>query len=308
MPLVLAVDDDEATRKLTVRWLNNAKLATIEANTGEGALALAAENADEIDVVVLDVMMPGIDGFETALRLQSNPLTAHIPIVLLTAHATAETDILRGVESGAVDHVAKPYSGPVLVAKVRAMAQRTQAARDLRSQLRVAEENATIDPLTRLYNRRHFDQRLREAIAHTTRHHEPLGLVMLDLDRFKTINDTFGHVGGDRVLVHVADVIRSVIRVNDSAFRYGGEELVLILRGDATSAARASERLREALAAKPVRLGDTDRVITFSAGVAAASTENGFRVENLVARADEALYRAKNEGRDRTVLEATQSG
>jgi diguanylate cyclase (GGDEF)-like protein len=300
---VLAVDDDAAARKLIANWLTKSELQCLEASSGESALEIAERHAESLDAIVLDVSMPGIDGFETIARLKANLRTAHIPIVIVTAHATGEQDIVRGVETGAVDHVTKPFSGPVLVAKVRAMAERTQAERQLRSKLASAEQNACSDALTRLYNRRHFEERLREASAHCLRHREPLAVVVVDLDHFKSINDTHGHDSGDRVLVHVADIMRSVFRAEDTVFRYGGEEFVLLLRCDARNAARATERLRQALRATAIRLAGEDRVVTFSAGIAAAAEANGFRVEDLVARADEALYRAKRAGRDRTALE-----
>ena len=303
----LIIDDDDATRALVARWLSNGGFETLQASSGERGLELARENAATIDVVVLDVMMPGIDGFETLKRLKSDASTALLPVVLLTAHANADLDVVRGVEGGAIDHVSKPFSGPVLTAKVRALASRMVAERELRMQLRSAEENAASDALTKLYNRRQLDMRLREATAHASRHREPLAVAVLDLDHFKSINDTYGHDSGDRVLVHFAELLRRGMRTSETAYRYGGEEFVLLLRGDAAAAVRAVERLRAALAAAPIRLGDAERTITFSAGVASASGENGFDTSDIVGRADAALYRAKRAGRDRTEVEAPRS-
>ena len=302
---VLVVDDDAALRTLTARWLTKSKMEVIEAATGEAAVAALAAEPDRIDAVVLDVMLPGIDGFQTLERIRALPAGAHVPVVLLTAHATGDKDVVRGIEAGAFDHLTKPFSGPVLVAKVRLLCERGRGERELRRQLFSAEKTATIDVLTGLANRRNFEARLREEAANAKRRSEPFSLVLLDLDHFKSINDTFGHDDGDRVLVHFADVLRDSLRAEDAAFRYGGEEFILLFRGcTAESAVIAVDRIRAALAARPIELGDAgeSRHVTFSAGVAAATAEEAFEGDKLVARADEALYRAKRGGRDRVEL------
>lgn len=300
---MLVVDDDASLRMLTTRWLKNAKLHCLEAADGAEAIRVATANASVIDAIVLDVMMPGLDGFETLRRLKANDTTASLPVVLLTAHATGDREIVEGVEGGAVDHLVKPFSGPVLVAKVRAIVERSRTERELRSKLRHAEENATIDPLTGLGNRRHFEARLREESAHAKRHGDPFALVLVDIDHFKSVNDTFGHEEGDRVLVHFADAIRSILRADDAAFRYGGEEFVLMLRAcTRDNGGFAAERLRAALRRTPIVLGESreERFVTFSAGVAAPAGD--FSTDDIVARADAALYRAKRAGRDRIEL------
>jgi two-component system cell cycle response regulator len=303
---VLVVDDDDALREMVVLWLTKAGLLCLQASTGDEAITQVQAMRGSIDAVVCDVMMPGrLDGFEVVRWIRRNEET--VPVVLLTAHATSELDVVRGVETGAVDHLAKPFSGPVLVAKVRAMCERTRRERALRMRLRFAEENATVDPLTGLYNRRHFEQRLQAEITHARRHRRPLGVVLFDLDHFKSVNDTFGHEEGDRVLCLVADASRSVLRADDAAFRHGGEEFVLLLRAcDEASGAHVARRLMDELRARPVKLGarGESRVITLSAGIAAAEPSNLFAFDELMSRADAALYRAKREGRDRVARES----
>jgi two-component system, cell cycle response regulator len=302
---VLVVDDDDALRTLTSRWLTKSKMDVIEAASGEAAIAALTAEHERIDAVVLDVMLPGIDGFQTLERIRALPAGSQVPVVLLTAHATGDKDVVRGIEAGAFDHLSKPFSGPVLVAKVRRLCERGRGERELRRQLFSAEKTATIDVLTGLANRRNFEARLREETANAKRRSEPFSLVLLDLDHFKSINDTFGHDDGDRVLVHFAQVLRDSLRAEDAAFRYGGEEFVLLFRGcTGESAVLAVDRIRATLAAMPIELGDKDepRHITFSAGVAAATAEQGFEADKLVVRADEALYRAKRSGRNRVEL------
>jgi diguanylate cyclase (GGDEF)-like protein len=303
--LVLVVDDDTAVRGLIRTWLHKSGIHCIEASSGEQALAIIASGA-VIDAIVLDVMMPGIDGISVAQRLSEEPVTAQIPILMLTAQATSDADVIASAEAGAIDHLAKPFSGPVLVAKVRSAAARGREARVVRTRLQFAEAHAAIDGLTGLYNRREFDLQVRKEAAYAIRHARPFALLLFDLDHFKAVNDTFGHEQGDRVLVHVADAIREVLRREDSAFRYGGEEFAALLRMcGVDDAQRMAERLSTWLKKHPIRLKAADgteevRVITFSGGVATADATNEFRVHDLVTRADAALYQAKREGRDAT--------
>jgi two-component system cell cycle response regulator len=300
---VLVVDDDDDMRFLVRNCLTRAELPVLEASSGEQAVELASAHADSIDAIVLDVMMSGMDGFEVVRRLQRNPRTALIPVLMMTGKATQESDIVRGVETGAIDYLAKPVPLQVMLAKLRAACARTRDERRLRAQLSRAEQTAMIDPLTGLYNRWYLETRIREETAHALRHDEPFALVLLDLDHFKSVNDTFGHAEGDRVLVHFANAVRSILRRDDVAFRYGGEEFILLLRAcDAAHARRVTERLREQLEESPITLGGAPRVVTFSAGVAVADASTTYASGDIVVRADVALYRAKRGGRNRIEL------
>jgi diguanylate cyclase (GGDEF)-like protein len=311
--VVIVVDDDASLRRLVVAWLHSAGLATLEAETGEAALALAAANLDRVDAMVLDVMLPAMNGYEVLVRMQRNPATDMVPVVLLSAEATADVDIVHGMDTGAVDYLRKPFSGPVLVSKVRAACHRSQCERRMRHQLASAESDATMDALTKLHNRRHFDIRLAHESAEAVLHSQCYSLLIIDLDHFKAVNDTFGHKEGDRVLSHVAGVIKrvaaavkQVARSTDTAFRYGGEEFAILLTGcDEQDAIGAGERIAESLRDNPIRLGDTARVITFSGGVASAHERNGFNGQCVVERADAALYRAKSCGRNRVLGESS---
>ncbi len=302
---VLVVDDDEDTRHLITRWLAHANIAFMEASSGEEAMDLADRYAESIEAVVSDVMMDGMDGFELVRRLRAASDTAHIPVVMMTGTATHESDVVRGVETGAVDYLAKPVSPHVVVAKLKALSERHRVERQLRRDLVSAQANATIDALTGLYNRWHLVTRLREETATATRHDKPYAVVMLDLDHFKSVNDTHGHAEGDRVLMHVADGVRSVLRGDDVAFRYGGEEFLLLLRAcDADQAARVAARLRDWLDARPLTMGNGETLrVTFSGGIAVASAARGFISDELIERADSALYRAKRAGRNRVDLD-----
>jgi diguanylate cyclase (GGDEF)-like protein len=311
MPLdgeVLVVDDDASTRTQVMRWLSAAGFVCAEATSGVKALEMLDVDASRYEAIVLDVMMPGVDGFEVLARMKRATATAKIPVLFLTASAT-EDDIVRGVEAGAVDYLLKPFSGPVLVAKLKAVRERSREEWLLRRKLERAERGASTDPLTGLLNRTTFDERLREMSAAATRHREALALLMLDIDHFKSVNDEFGHPAGDVALRFVADRIRRVLRLGDFAFRYGGEEFAVLLRKcDATGAVAVYDRLKEELTKVSADLGHgATRALSLSAGIATIELDNGFRNADLVARADAALYAAKRAGRDRSVVETASS-
>ncbi len=304
---VLVVDGDETARKDVMRHLTNLAIRALPAENGEKALELASEKADTLDCILLSLSLPGTaDGWEVLRRLRADEETAPIPVMLVLDKAPTDTELLKILESGAVDHVAKPHNGILLCAKVRAVCERARSQREMRNKLRFALENAAHDALTGLFNRRYFERRLREESAHAKRHKRPFSLVMLDLDHFKLVNDTYGHEDGDRVLCHLAEVVLACLREDDLACRYGGEEFVLLLRSTTGMAARiVANRLRATLHSKPIPMGERKemRHITFSAGVAAADDRNNFKTDDIVARADAALYRAKRAGRNRVELE-----
>lgn len=299
---VLIVDDDGPTRGLVMRWLKSAGFVCQEAASGEEAIALLTADPTRYEAIVLDVMMPGIDGFEVLRQVQKT--AGAIPVLFLTASAS-EQDIIRGVEAGAADYLLKPFSGPILVAKLRAVRDRSRAEWMLRRQLQSAEQNATTDGLTGLLNRRSFDERLMELTAYAVRHREPLALLMVDVDRFKSVNDDFGHPAGDVALRFLADRVRRVLRLGDLAFRYGGEEFCVLLRKcDVAGGVAVFERLKDELKKTSVELGGgASRLLTVSGGLATMEAANSFRETDLVKRADAALYVAKHGGRDRVEIE-----
>lgn len=301
---VLVVDDDLDTRRLVARWLERAHIRCLEAP--DGATALGALRADPhgIDLVILDVMMPGMGGLEVLRAMHDDAALKMVPVILLSAHADDEAAVVTSASLGAIDHLSKPFSGAVLVAKSLRGVQHRQVERELEEKLADAEKRARIDPLTQLGNRQLFDERLRDEVGFARRHRAPLCLAMLDIDHFKRVNDELGHEAGDLALQHFARLLAATLRQGDAAFRYGGEEFVVLLRSsEPGSALTAMERLRTALEVLPVKLPEgATRHITFSAGIAVADADNDFRAHDLVARADAALYRAKGGGRNRDAV------
>ncbi len=303
---VLVVDDDEATRKDVIRTMAPLSMRVSQAESGARAVEVAVEKASTLDCVLLDIGLPDVDGWEVLKRLRSDPETASISVVLLTDGPPGEAEMLRMIEAGALDSLSKPVHPPLLNPKVRAVCERSRTQRELKNKLQFALDNAAHDALTGLFNRRYFERRLREEIAHVRRHQRPFAIIMLDLDHFKLVNDTYGHEDGDRVLRHLAEVAQAQLREEDVPCRYGGEEFVLLLRGTNAMAARiVANRLRANLAAQPIPLGPKEepKHVTFSAGVAAADDRNNYNVDDIVQRADQALYKAKRSGRNRVEVE-----
>lgn len=302
----LLVIGDEATRKFVVRQISLLAMQAAHAESGERALAIASEKASSLDCVLVDANLVGLDIWAFCKQLRQNPETATIPVMVLLAHPPSEAETLKLIEVGVIDHLVMPLNPTLLCAKVKAISDRSRMQRELKNKLRFALEYSAHDALTGLYNRRYFERRLREESAHARRHKRPFALIVIDIDHFKLVNDTYGHEDGDRVLCHVAELIESSLREDDVACRYGGEEFVVLLRATPGLAARVvANRLRATVAGKGITLGTKDelRHVTLSGGVAAADERNGYDAENIVDRADKALYRAKRAGRNRVEME-----
>jgi two-component system cell cycle response regulator len=301
--LVLA---DEGTRKQVLHHVSILGLSSAQAESATRAIDIAQEKAETLDCIVVDGGMIGVDAYDVARKLRGVPETAVIPTLVILGRPPNEAEMLKMLEAGVMEHVTKPLSPALFAAKVKAVCDRSRMQRELKSKLRFALENAATDSLTGLFNRRYFERRLKEESAHARRHKKPFSLIMLDLDHFKLVNDTYGHEDGDRVLKLVADHLGAGLREDDVACRYGGEEMVLLLRSTTAAAARVvANRLRASLADKRIPLGvkSEPKQVTFSAGVAAADDRNDYDANDIVARADQALYRAKRAGRNRVEME-----
>lgn len=302
----LLVVADEATRKIVAHQLTMLAIQTTHAESEERALTIAAEKSSTLDCIIVDVGLVGLDPWSLFRQLRDDAETSTIPVMAVLGRPPTEADLLKLIEVGVIDHLVKPLSPTLVCAKIRVLSERSRMQRELKNKLRSALEYSAHDALTGLYNRRYFERRLREESAHAKRHKKPFSVIVVDLDHFKLVNDTYGHEDGDRVLCHVAELIGSALREDDIACRYGGEEFVVLLRATSGTTARVvANRVRAAVAGKGIRLGDKDedRHVTLSCGVSAADERNNFDVDNIVDRADRALYRAKRGGRNRVEME-----
>jgi diguanylate cyclase (GGDEF)-like protein len=289
--VILVADDDRVTRAMVSSWLRGAGYEVIAAADGEEALQLAGEHGP--DLLLVDVTMPGRDGYEVCRAIQAESRTPP-PVIFLTAHSQTNARV-AGLDAGAVDYIVKPFANEELVARVRA-ALRTKAVHD------GLAETAARDGLTGVFNRRELDIRAQQAVALAARHSRPFSCLLLDIDHFKKVNDTYGHAAGDTVLREAARRISASSRISDIVGRYGGEEFVVLLpETDGDGAVAAADKLRAQLASAAVVVGETSIAIRASVGAAvwgdAMST-----AADLYAAADRALYRAKELGRDRTEL------
>lgn len=240
--------------------------------------------------------MPSACRYEVCRRLRADPATCRIPVIFVTA-CTAELDEERGIDLGAVDYITKPFSIPIVRARVRSHLA-TKKNREL------IEELSLVDPLTGIANRRRFDETLHRECKRAAREGVPLSVLMIDIDHFKAYNDHYGHIAGDQCLMRVAASLRNGIsRSGDLVARYGGEEFVVVLPAtDREAAETVAERLRsgiEGLAIKQARSA-VGPGVTVSVGCATGSLPgNELRPDRLVACADAMLYRSKANGRNR---------
>lgn len=303
---ILVVDDVPDNVEILDARLASRGYEVVTATNGEEALARVQEEAPHL--ILLDVMMPGMDGHEVARRIKDDPKLPFIPIILVTALTEAE-DVVQGLESGADDHISKPYNFRELEARVRAMLRikRLQDELDLKNrELELANHRlkklSITDGLTELFNHRHVHELLHDEFERTLRTEDPLSVAMIDLDRFKQVNDTYGHPTGDVILYETARIIRHTAREIDMVGRYGGEEFIVILPGaDEVAAAAFGERVRAAVEDHVFRDGSTEVRMTMSAGVASFPSDGSNSPESLLKAADGALYEAKRSGRNRVV-------
>ena len=297
---ILVVDDNQDNIEIIATRLRFRGYEILEASDGAQALELVRESAP--DLILLDVMLPDIDGYEISRRIKGADDLPFIPIILVTARDSTQ-DKVAGLDAGADDYLTKPINFPELEARVRSMLRIKRLQDELEEKNRELERLSVSDGLTGLFNHRHIHGLLYEEYERVERTKDCMSVAMFDLDRFKSVNDTYGHQAGDRVLIELADVLRETARDIDRLARYGGEEFMALLPETCIDdAAVFVERVRREVARRPFDIGRAEPLrMTLSAGVATYPHEMIDGVETLVRLADEALYAAKAAGRDRIV-------
>jgi two-component system, cell cycle response regulator len=298
--LILVVDDNPDNLEIISTRLRFRGYDVLVAERGEEAIAKVHGEAP--DLILLDIMMPDMDGYEVARRIRAERDLPYIPIIVVTARDSTE-DKVTGLDAGADDYLTKPINFPELEARVRSMLRIKRLQDQLEETNRELEQLSISDGLTGLYNHRHLHEMLAGEYERSRRTEEPMSVVMFDLDRFKDVNDTFGHQAGDRVLEELAAILRECAREIDKLGRYGGEEFMAILPdSDAEAGAVFAERVRQLVENQRFDI-QTDEPLrmTVSAGVASYPADKADNPRRLVHQADLALYSAKHSGRNQVV-------
>jgi len=290
---ILIVDDE----RININILNallKADYKIMVAANGEQAIKGATTGLP--DLILLDILMPGMDGYEVCRRLKSNPATQHIPIIFITAMGDAENETM-GFALGAVDYISKPFNSAVVKARVGVHLR-------LKRQNDLLESLASMDALTGIPNRRAFDQARQDEWNRSKREGLPISFVMIDIDQFKQFNDNYGHGAGDECLARIARAISGCLRrPGDFLARYGGEEFAAILTGSPREGAlQLVQRFHVAVADLQIAHAHSGVApqVTISVGVATTIASNDMSPETLSEAADQMLYLAKNAGRNTT--------
>lgn len=295
---VLVAEDDPMFRKILQSWLQSWEYKVVVTTNGTEAWNILQQEHPP-DLLILDWVMPGIDGMELCRRIREKSSASYQYILIVTAN-DARQDVIRGLEAGADDYLTKPFDKGELRARLRVGTRILTLQEDL---IRAREDlrfQATHDVLTGIWNRRAVLDLLHREIERANRLRGSVGVLMLDLDHFKKINDTHGHLTGDAVLKATAERISQVVRSYDFVGRYGGEEFLVLLPGcDKEQAEQSGERIRLAVQASPVISAGSEISVTVSIG---ATATDGQAETEVLAIADAALYEAKSAGRNRTVV------
>ncbi|MGO2477562.1 MAG: diguanylate cyclase [Pseudoalteromonas sp.] len=297
---ILIVDDDPLNRLVLEKTLQHEYQVCLMPS-GEKALTFVKSN--HVDLIILDIMMPGIDGYEVLVELKENPTTQAVPVIFISANDSHD-DEAKGLELGAMDYITKPFSTAIVRARVR-------------NQLMIKQKNdllemlASIDGLTEIPNRRYLDDNLARERRRSRRNGTPLSVMLMDIDHFKRYNDCYGHRAGDDCLKQVAHALVAVCqRGSDFVARYGGEEFAAVLPNMGKyDAMEFANKLRNAVKSLniPHRASLNAECITISIGV--ATTENGqvYAEHALLEEADLGLYQAKDNGRDQIIARLVQA-
>ena len=303
---ILIIDDTNSVRQQILDILQGTDLFNAYFEAGNGLEGLKILLNEKIDIVLCDVEMPGMDGFKFLAMVNAREDLQDIPVLLLTSHEAMETKV-KGLEQGASDYLTKPFSPEELLARVKVHLKIKALQDDLRANNQLLQKLAQTDPLTELHNRRHMMETLEAEFDRSNRVASPFALLMIDLDHFKQVNDTYGHQLGDRVLQSIAWEIKGSLRQYDSAARFGGEEFALLLPETALKGANlVAERLRQSINDIEFAGPLSGLKVTVSVGVAAIPNAKVSTISDLIRLADDALYAAKRNGRNR-VESSTQT-
>jgi len=290
---ILVIEDHPDQRDLLAIVLQREGYRVVTA--GNGVEAMEKLQKETVQIALSDIMMPKMDGFELIKNIRSDPALKGIYMILITARIQ-EGDRVRGLDLGADDYITKPFSFSELLARVRVGSRVVHYQQNL-------EHQTQIDPLTGLFNRRAFERKIAEEFERAKRYNHPISVLLLDIDNFKNINDTYGHHGGDTALVKISETLRERTRRSDFPARYGGEEFVLILpETDQDSAFQVANKIHEKIRSQTFGTSTSPFALTVSIGLSSTSTKAYTDWRQILEDADQAMYVAKNSGKDRVQI------
>jgi diguanylate cyclase (GGDEF)-like protein len=313
---ILVVDDTPENLTVLRQMLTEQGYRVRPALSGE--IALKAVQVDIPDLILLDIMMPGMDGFEVCRKLKAEAGTRDIPVLFISA-LNEEADKIKGFQVGGVDFITKPFHGAEVLARVEIhlalrnmhlqllaeIEERKQAEQALLEANRNLDRLASLDGLTKIANRRQFDLHLQQEWKRLRREQVPIAIILCDIDYFKPYNDAYGHVAGDKCLKQIAQGIRRAVkRPADLVARYGGEEFAVILTNtDIDGAVKVAEEIRKEIGILkiPHEQSKVGRHVSLSMGVSSTVPDRSIKPEEFINDADQLLYQAKEAGRDRII-------
>ncbi len=292
---VLVVDDSAIICNI-IRDILESSLLHIEiAHSGEEGIEIARDLQPTL--ILLDIIMTGIDGYETCRILKANERTMDIPVIFITGNNDSDS-VLKGFEVGAADYVSKPFIPEELKARVKVHMQNVQNQRELRLLMQELKEMAITDYLTKLYNRRYFMERLQQFVDLDN---NPLSLILFDVDNFKKINDTYGHNAGDMILVSISNIFKLLLSEEDIISRWGGEEFMICLPGILSDRAFSiAEKLRNEVFKYTYQCDE--QIIKCSVTGGVIEYNRNISVEKNITNADKALYDGKSSGKNCCIL------
>lgn len=300
---ILIVEDDPVSRMLLEKTLVKAGYEVAAVTNGREALESFSKKF--FPIVLTDWMMPEMDGLQLCRAIRKNISTGYVFIFMLTARGSTD-DMVAALEAGADDYLTKPFNRAELIARLKTATRILELEKSLKDANEEIRILSITDTLTKCYNRTYMDEQLPKELKRAVRYHHPISLVMLDIDHFKKVNDTYGHQAGDEVLKELVKSINKLIRSDvDWVARYGGEEfLVVFPETNFERAAVLVERLRRAISQKTIQIKEEEIRITASFGVSGFTSSTSLKeisYEAMISLADKSLYQAKREGRNRVV-------
>ncbi len=293
-PLILSIDDHEENNMFIRMMLEEANFRVETSTDSLNAFNLAVDLLP--DVILLDIQMPK-NGFEICKELKEDERTSSIPVIFVSAIHTSAGMIAEGLQLGSNDFIRKPFNPVELIARINVAIRIRKAEEKIRQLL-------AIDPLCGLYNRRMMYEMFLREIERSRRYEDPFSVLLFDIDHFKQINDTYGHLAGDNAICHVSEVIKGSFRKTDICCRYGGDEFCILLpRTTAEQALELAERLRVNVEELPLSYEGDEFSVTVSIGVSSREViEMGLEADTLIKEADSALFLGKQQGRNRISL------